>query len=311
MRAFNPSLRVDQESEFAASVHGKRVLLGDRKAATCVSCHGYHGVRPVNDPAAPVHPARVASTCGRCHSDAQYMQSYGIPTDQVNKYETSVHADALLKRHDLSAPTCNDCHGNHGAAPPGATSVANVCGTCHVRQSELFLTSPHRPAFEAMSLSACVACHNNHDVARPTDAWIGTSAEATCVNCHSQGEPAYDTATAMHQLLTGLAGDITNAEQVLQRATRAGMDVSKARFELSEGHGALTNARVLVHSFSRAALEESTAKGVLIARKARQAAQMALEELQFRRKGLAVSLLIIVVAIFSVYKKIRQIEQRP
>src|SRR5688572_12273090 len=48
--------------------------------------------------------------------------NYGIPTDQAEKFKGSVHGEALLKNRDMAAPTCNDCHGNHGAAPPGATS---------------------------------------------------------------------------------------------------------------------------------------------------------------------------------------------
>src|ERR1019366_918341 len=144
MKRFNPSLRVDQESEFATSVHGKRIAEGDTKPATCISCHGSHGIRAVKDPTSPVYPTNVAATCGKCHAKADYMKQYGIPTDQLQKYQTSVHAEALKK--DLSAPTCNDCHGNHGAAPPGTASTANVCGTCHIRQAELFAKSPHGSA---------------------------------------------------------------------------------------------------------------------------------------------------------------------
>src|SRR4029079_7787060 len=121
----------------------------------------------------------------------ELMKPYKIPTDQLQKYRESVHADALLKKQDLSAPTCNDCHGNHGAVPPGAASVANVCGTCHARQSELLSASP-------MSFNQCLACHNNHDVRHPTDALIGVTSEATCVTCHDTGAAGYQAAAAIH-----------------------------------------------------------------------------------------------------------------
>ena len=134
MRRFNPAQRVDQEAEYSTSVHGKRLRQGDAKVAVCTSCHGFHGVKAVKNPASPVYPLHVAETCGTCHANADYMKEYKIPTDQLAKWKNSVHGEAMLQKQDISAPTCNDCHGNHGAAPPSLSSVSNVCGTCHVRQ---------------------------------------------------------------------------------------------------------------------------------------------------------------------------------
>jgi len=70
MKTFNPGLRVDQEGEYATSVHGKLLRNGDQKVATCVSCHGNHGVRAVNDPLSKVYALNVAETCGSCHANA-------------------------------------------------------------------------------------------------------------------------------------------------------------------------------------------------------------------------------------------------
>ena len=139
MRRFAPRQRVDQAAEYATSVHGKRLAQGDTNVATCVSCHGAHGIRQVSDAKSPVFPTNVAATCATCHADASHMAGYTaadgspLPTNQRADYQKSVHYAALTKGNDLSAPTCNDCHGNHGAAPPGVGAVANVCGTCHAR----------------------------------------------------------------------------------------------------------------------------------------------------------------------------------
>jgi predicted CXXCH cytochrome family protein len=309
MRNYNPAMRVDQEAEYATSIHGRKVAQGDRKAATCISCHGYHGVKRINDSNAPVFATHVAETCGRCHADPEYMKPYGIPTDQADKYGRSVHAEALLEKRDLSAPTCNDCHGNHGAAPPGITAVANVCGTCHARQSSLFSDSPHKSAFDSLGVSECVACHNNHEVPHPSDDSIGTTPQSICVKCHDSGEPGFLAAEAMHGRLRELDAKIVAADQVLGKAARAGMEVSRPRFELTGARDGLINARVVIHSFKPDALEEVIAPGVAIAEKARRAGEDAMNELQFRRKGLAVSLLIIAVAVASIYLKIRQIEE--
>jgi len=310
MKQFNPGLRIDQQSEYATSVHGKRVAQGDVRPATCLSCHGAHGVRPVKDPNSPVYPTRVANTCGGCHSKPETMKAYGIPTDQASKYLKSVHADALLKKQDLSAPTCNDCHGNHGAAPPGTASVGNVCGTCHARQAELFGKSPHQNAFDALGIPQCLACHGNHDVQHPTDAWVGTESTAVCVMCHDKGEPGHATAQAIHTGLAALDAEIASSRLVVDRAARAGMEVSGARFDLNDARDKLINARVMVHSFSTDELKKAVDPGRDLARKAGMAGESALQELQFRRKGLAVSLIVIGMAIAALYLKIRQIEGR-
>jgi nitrate/TMAO reductase-like tetraheme cytochrome c subunit len=186
MKKFNPSLRVDQESEYSTSVHGKLLKTGEQKVATCISCHTVHGIRAVNDPLSSVYPLNVADTCAKCHGNADYMRAFKIPSDQITKFKTSVHAKALYDKQDLSAPTCNDCHGNHGATPPGIASVANVCGQCHARQADLFQTSPHKAAFDQQGLAECITCHSNHDIATPTDQLIGTQQGYRSVNSEYQ-----------------------------------------------------------------------------------------------------------------------------
>jgi cytochrome c553 len=110
MKKFNPSLRVDQESEYSTSIHGRLLKSGDQKVATCVSCHGNHGVRAVKDPLAKVYALNVAETCGSCHANAGYMNSYKDSARSIRQLQESVHARALYEKQDLSAPTCNDCH---------------------------------------------------------------------------------------------------------------------------------------------------------------------------------------------------------
>jgi len=308
MKRFDPSLRVDQETEYRTSVHGTLLRQGDQKVANCISCHGHHGILPVASPKAPVYPTNVARTCGACHADAAYMQPYAIPTNQVEEYKKSVHANALMNKQDLSAPTCNDCHGNHGATPPGVDSVANVCGTCHVRQSEMFQDSPHRPAFAAMQLPGCVACHGNHQVEPTTDEMLGVGDGAFCVRCHVADDPGFQAARQMRASVDELAGHISSAEQVLQQAQNAGMEVSRPLFDLQEAGSALVQARVSVHSFSPAQLESVVKPGLDVASKAHQAGEDALHELNVRRLGLAASLVVILLAVVAIYFKVRQMD---
>lgn len=310
MKKFNPSLRVDQESEYYTSVHGKLLKRGESRVATCISCHSVHGIRAINDPLSSVYAANVAETCSKCHANADYMRGLGIPSDQYAKYKTSVHAQALYDKQDLSAPTCNDCHGNHGATPPGIASVANVCGQCHARQAELFQTSPHKAAFDQRELGECITCHSNHAIAKPGDHLIGITQGSLCINCHTSGDKGFIAAGRMRSRIDELIASINKSTEILDRAERAGMEVSKPKFELRGATDALTHARVLIHASSTGEVDKLVGPGLEVSSNGYQAGMAALAERTFRRKGLAVSLVFILFLAGLVYLKVRQIERR-
>ncbi len=310
MKKFNPSLRVDQEREYYTSVHGKLLKTGETRVATCISCHSVHGIRAINDPLSSVYPSNVAETCSKCHASADYMRGFGIPSDQYAKYKTSVHAQALYDKQDLSAPTCNDCHGNHGATPPGIASVANVCGQCHARQAELFQTSPHKAAFDQKELAECITCHSNHAINKPSDQLIGTTDGALCINCHTDGDKGFVAAGQMRSRIDELIASLGRSTEILNRAERAGMEVSKPKFELKGAIDALTHARVLIHSSSTAEVDKVIGPGLEVSAKGYEAGTAALAERKFRRQGLAVSLIFILFLAGLVYLKLRQIEAR-
>ncbi|HUU14599.1 MAG TPA: cytochrome c3 family protein [Terriglobia bacterium] len=310
MHRFDPKMRADQLSQYLTSVHGKRLKQGDTKVAVCVDCHGVHNILPASDTRSPVYPVNIASTCARCHASEEHMRSYNIPTDQVSSYEKSVHAE-ILAQGDTAAPTCATCHGNHGATPPGVSSVANVCGTCHVFFEQLFNKSPHQPAFAAMGLPGCVQCHSNHEIVKPSDDWVGVGQDSVCATCHSQGDKGYTGAQKIAGDLANLKTRLARAEEILNTAERSGMEVSSAKVELGSAHEALVKARVNVHAFDDAEVQKLTDEGAQVSEKAYQAGVAALNERDVRRKGLGVSLIAIVLAISGLYLKIRQIESRP
>ncbi|MEQ1896465.1 MAG: cytochrome c3 family protein [Vicinamibacterales bacterium] len=310
MRTFSPKQRVDQAVEYAASAHGRRLAEGDTRVATCASCHGAHGVRSASDAQSPVYATNVAGTCGSCHSDARRMTRHdgtAHPTAAVADYTSSVHFDALSRRRDLSAPTCNDCHGNHGAAPPGVDAVSNVCGTCHAVFAARFDTSPHKPVFE----KACVDCHGNHAVVRPTEALMGTGAGAICVTCHAEkDDPGFRGAAAMRASIDRLSGHIAKAAGVVEQARNAGMEVGDQDLALGKARDQLMLARTDVHTFDPKKVEGVTADGDKVAAEAEAGGRRALEELSFRRRGLTASLVLILAVVGALTLKIRQIDQR-
>ena len=238
------------------------------------------------------------------------MSSYGIAHDQYAKYKSSVHARALYEKRDLSAPTCNDCHGNHGAVPPGIETVANVCGQCHGRQAELFQKGPHKEPFLKLQKGECLKCHSNHDIMPPTDAMAGTGEGSACTSCHNN-DAGFAAAEKIGGGLGGLSAKIDEAKEILERAERAGMEVSRPKFELQDAVDGLTQARVLVHSASADEVGTAISPAMETAAKSYAAGEGAFSELSYRRKGIAVSLVFILFLALLVYLKIRQIESEP
>jgi predicted CXXCH cytochrome family protein len=300
MRRFRPSARTDQLAEYWTSGHGQRLKANaDPNVATCVSCHGGHGMRPVSDLQSPVYPTRVAETCATCHSKPELMadrQYHGRPLghDQYGLWSRSVHAEALLKKNELSSATCNDCHGNHGAVPPEVGSVANACGTCHVKVAELFETTRMKHQFEKLDLPGCAVCHGNHEIRSPTDDMLGMQAGAVCARCHAEGKFGATLAGANHarqmrEKLERLKGDIAQAKDTVARAERLGMEVRGPRFDLHKAETSLTNARSLIHSFAPEPMNKALEEGLAVTGEVQVRAEDALVEYTNRRIWLAIS----------------------
>lgn len=306
---FNPKQRVDQLVQYKTSVHGQRLAAGDTNVATCVDCHSVHDIRAVRDPLSPVHPLRLPETCSKCHSEISRMAKYNLPANQFADYRKSVHWEALAKRGDLSAPSCASCHGNHGATPPQVSSVAAVCGTCHVLMENLYKESPHQPVFAAMEKAGCVVCHGNHAVGHPTTALLAGKA-SVCAECHDAQSDGGKAAAAMSRLITGLRSDLDRADEILQRARRSGMEVSEALLRQADGREALVKARVAVHAFRVEAVQQPVKEGVAIASETYKAGDDALQERDSRRIGLGLSLITILVTMAGLWLAIRSIESK-
>ncbi|MDQ5871521.1 MAG: cytochrome c3 family protein [Acidobacteriota bacterium] len=306
MKQYDPSQRVDQLAEYRTSGHGKALSRGDTTVAQCASCHGAHGIQPVKDSRSPVSPTKVAETCNHCHGDAALMAAHKLPSDPYEKWSRSVHYRARVGKGDLSAPTCNSCHGNHGAAPPQVGSVTNVCGTCHVTFADQFKLSPHWEPFKDMELPGCVTCHENHEIVKPTEAFLATGDQSKCSSCHEADSAGARVAAMMRADLVGLDGEIRQATRLVDRAEEAGMEVSRVRFDLVEATNALTKARSQVHLFRRSAVHAAVAEGLAVARKAAAGGEARLKERDYRQRGLFVSLGLILLSIAVLIVRIRE-----
>lgn len=312
IRTYNPGLPIDQLEKYRTSVHGKRNALGDVKVAECASCHGSHGILSAKDVRSSVYPTNIPATCAACHSNAQYMRGYGLASDQFEKFSKSVHGVALLEKKDLGAPACNQCHGNHGATPPGVESISKVCGTCHALNADLFSKSPHKKAFDQRKLPECESCHGYHDIVAAKDELLGVTSNSVCSWCHGKKPESkgYLAAKNMRELIDSLGNSERTATLLVQEAEQMGTEIGEAKFKLRDVHQARLESRTMVHSFDEKQFQQVVEKGLKTASAVSADARLAVEDYYFRRWGLGVATLIITVLGVSLYLYIRRLERR-
>lgn len=181
---------------FAQSIHGQAILQkGNLAAATCTDCHGAHEIRRAADPASAIFKRNVAVTCQRCHDDA------------AGQFRTSVHGEAV-SRGVFAAPTCTDCHGEHGITATRASgsrvaplTVSKTCAACHEatpvieefglapRRAGTFFESFHGLAVRGGSpvVANCASCHGTHNIhpsSDPRSTINPLNLSRTCGQCH-------------------------------------------------------------------------------------------------------------------------------
>ena len=89
------------------------------------------------------------------------------------------------------------------------------------------------------------------------------------------------------------------------------MEVSEPLFALKkEGVSGLVETRALIHTFDAERLVARAEEGILVTSEALAAGRAALDEMSYRRTGLVVSLVFILVLLAGLYMKIRQVDRR-
>jgi hypothetical protein len=142
------------------------------------------------------------------------------------------------------------------------------------------------------------------------------TAVVRCADCHSAspalgGEPVgLHTAEGLLAGMRELTALTARAERNLLAARRGGVETRQALQEIDGAVDAQIELEVLVHSFASqpgSAFMKKHAEGVGHAKAALATSQRALGELAYRRKGLAVSLVLIVLLLVALALKIRQL----
>lgn len=123
---------------YKQSVHAAAFERGDRHAATCVDCHGFHRIESPAAPASELSKLqRSGNTCARCHGSLPLMQRHEVSVAVVADFRGSFHglAGAL---GDRRVANCASCHGYHEIRNSADTlssinpaNLSRTCGTCH------------------------------------------------------------------------------------------------------------------------------------------------------------------------------------
>lgn len=188
---------------YASSVHGKLVMKGDKKSASCKTCHGTHNIKNRIQFGSKIAAVNLPNTCEECHKEI------------TDDYKKSIHWIAVRKGVRM-APTCNDCHSEHGIQSVNAAGNRaesrkiqdNTCLSCH---QNLLLSQ--RYGMEGMNVKSyqdsyhglaskhgsdkaalCVDCHNVHKILPNTHAESSTNKQnlvATCKKCHPKATETF------------------------------------------------------------------------------------------------------------------------
>ena len=305
----------DQLSIYKRSLHGRALFEeGDPNVAICTDCHGAHGILEVEDPEGRVAQVPIVEVCSSCHSDEAKMAPYGLPTGQSAGYRAGVHWRALVERNDLGAPSCPDCHGSHGATPPGVDEIEIVCGRCHVAERSYFDESPHAPLAREKKFKQCVDCHGAHEIMETSpdlfyEKGTGTS---TCVSadCHQADSEAVTLARRIRERIGDAQEQIAEAVAKIETARSKGFDVAEELLKVKEAKARLIQVTSVSHSLSLRGIEEYTRYAETNAEEVRDLVEAKLIEFEDRRVLLAGYILLFLLLIVLLLMKRRAIHRQ-
>jgi hypothetical protein len=308
MRTYNPNLPTDQVSKFWTSSHGQSLKRGNQDVADCSSCHNTHRIHRVTDPGSAVFHANVSKTCAKCHSNGSMMGRYGLDPMIPAHYTGSVHGQALLIRGDAAAPTCNNCHGNHGAIPPEASSLTDVCGMCHANNKMLFSSSVMGEAFAEQELHSCMVCHTAHNITEPNNAMLSLRPGTPCSGCHVEDDGGSLALQSMRITLDSLNLNLENATSAIDAAESRGMEVEELLMDMQTARTSLIQTRTMVHSFNADRVTEEAQAGFEMTEKVIMDIGTLIRDFNMRKVGLGISTIFITFLALILYLYIKTLD---
>jgi len=188
-----------EQADYQLSIHGLALKKGSAAAASCTDCHGAHDILPEENPDSKVYHAKLAYTCGNCHSRPEIIGLFGRRNlDRVGTYLNSVHGKKLHADPTADVASCSDCHGSHAIFPAinpksklNVLNIPETCGQCHKQIKAEYEQSIHWASLQRGHYESpnCTDCHGEHEiepVQKRSDLGNGKLASTRiCANCHS------------------------------------------------------------------------------------------------------------------------------
>lgn len=188
----------DIATNYAKSEHGLALRSGFAGAPSCIDCHGEHSIQQITDNESPVSRKHEAEVCLKCHLDSPEVQARMTHTAGfIAGYENSIHGRAL-KKGNLEAAVCSDCHGGHKemkASNPNSKvnkfNITETCGKCHEEITKEFTSSVHGEALKngIEASPTCTDCHGEHEIIEPerkeSPVAPANVSQQVCGPCHS------------------------------------------------------------------------------------------------------------------------------
>jgi len=303
MRSYNQ--RADQYDLYSGSVHGRKLLSGDKEAPTCVSCHGKHKILRVKDPNSRVFRKNIPETCGGCHSQKAVFEKRHKPFNQLALYKKSWHYEKF-SNGDLLVPTCVDCHSNHGVISSKSQRTQKVCFNCHSSQTDYYKASPHWDAYQKQGEPICLNCHNYHDILRPSaDKFTGDN-DSDCVGCHDQSGEAYKTGVKIQAVMKSTISSFKMASAKLKYFNdnaHGGFETSDISEKIAKAAERLKELNAITHNMNVQAVSGESEKIVKATDSVSASIAYMWEEIRTRKIGLVTAWIVFIGLIFTLWMK--------
>lgn len=179
------------------SVHGDQ---------NCVGCHSNITLRKGE------HEEELPITvgCVECHEenwdkvedkDNPDNERLKVVINQIDSYMHSVHAEPNIADQSKTNATCHDCHDAHNIGTIGSESRSEhrlknpeVCGQCHEKEKEAYLTSIHGIEVaenKNSDAAVCSDCHTTHNIESPENDPMKLAITKNCGSCHDDALQTY------------------------------------------------------------------------------------------------------------------------
>lgn len=152
----------------------------------CLNCHNPHAAKKKK-----LLNADTAVLCGKCHTDtADYQARLGEKSRQEQAAARGRVERGALTHQPVQTGDCSSCHAPHASDSARllrASSVVEMCGTCHdwLKHSSHPMGDKYVDMRNRNRTMDCLSCHRSHGTGYRYMLTFPASTEL-CVQCHRQ-----------------------------------------------------------------------------------------------------------------------------